>query len=435
MINTKQRWVGILFGVLIIVYIIFYFSRQKEVIPEVVEIYFADRVTAAHKVIIDSYNKKMEGKVKVIPIDFPNFDFSTNERKEILARSLRGRGDSIDLFAVDVIWAQRFAKWCEPLDKYFTQEEIERFVPEILESCYNEGELVAVPLDMVFGIMYYRHDLVSALPNGTEIINKLSNGITWSDFIRLRKAIDPNSPYYVITAADYEGLICAFVEILLGIEPGYFELHGFNFNTPVAKKAVKMMVDLIYTHNVIPAEVLEFTEVPSYQYFIKNDGYFLRGWPSYDKDFTDSPVDLTKEKQLRKTALPRYDNGKAAYVQGGWHVMISKFSNKKEYIVDFLKYLLSDESQELFYKESGYLPVVNTFFEDSVYLKKYPDLAEAKKYMPNIVHRPLHVDYTRYSKIISSYLSRALRKELSVEVALKRCTDDIQLDQLMSPNF
>ena len=122
-VRLKQKW-GLLFLLFVtIAYIIvssFLYRSNKE---DVTEIYFADRITAAHKMLIDKYNELHKGKVKVIPIDFPNFDFSTNERKEMLARSLRGRGDGIDLFAVDPIWVQRFAKWCEPLDKYFSDTE------------------------------------------------------------------------------------------------------------------------------------------------------------------------------------------------------------------------------------------------------------------------------------------------------------------------
>ena len=60
--------------------VIFYVQKSGPQ-PKEVEIYFADRFTAAHKILIDEYNKKMKGKVKIVPIDFPNFDFSTNERK------------------------------------------------------------------------------------------------------------------------------------------------------------------------------------------------------------------------------------------------------------------------------------------------------------------------------------------------------------------
>ena len=64
---------------------------------------------------------------------------------------------------------------------------------------------------------------------------------------------------------------------------------------------------------------------------------------------------------------------------GGWNIMISKFSTKKEAAIDFIKFMISDESQEIFYKEGGYYPVVNSFYQKAEYLKKYPEIEKIKE--------------------------------------------------------
>ena len=122
MFRVKQKWGFIALLLVAILYVVISLLGLRKK-PEITEIFFADRLTSAHQILINQYNNLNKGKVKVVPIDFSNFDFSTNERKELLARSLRGRGDGIDVFAVDVIWVQRFAKWCEPLDNYFSINE------------------------------------------------------------------------------------------------------------------------------------------------------------------------------------------------------------------------------------------------------------------------------------------------------------------------
>lgn len=420
---------------LIPIYFISFSILHTKKVEDPVEIYFADRVTAAHKILIDKYNKQNEGKVKVIPLDFPNFDFSTNERKEVLARSLRGRGDGIDLFAVDVIWVQRFAKWCEPFDKYFSQEEISRIHPYVLESCYSDGALVAIPLDFVQGVLYYREDLIAKLPNSDKIINEINNNITWEEFIKLGKSIKSDNPFYTFPAADNEGLICIFVEQLLGIDKNYFKKHGFNFNTPEAEKALQLLVDLVNKYQLSPPEVVYYTEVPSYQNFIKNNGIFLWGWPSYDKDFLDSPIDTSIEKKLKKTAVPHFKDATPASTFGGWNLMISKFSNKKSEIVDFIKFLLREDSQELFYKESGYLPVLKKFYKEDGFKKKYPEFEQFTKIIESGVHRPAHSEYTKYSKIMSFHFERAIRNKISVKKALSDCTNAIQMEKLMLREF
>lgn len=435
MINLRQRWSFILVVLLVIIYLAIFYFQNKVSPSNIVEIYFADRITIAHRELIDRYNEKMLGKVKVVPIDFPNVDFSTNERKEVLARSLRGTGDGIDLFAVDIIWVQRFAKWCEPLDDYFSEAEKNRIIPQALASCYFEGELVAVPLNMVQGVLYYRDDILKSLNNSEEIISKIKNGISWEEFIKLKSKINLPNPFFIFPAADYEGFICVFVEILLSRNPNYFQKYGFNLDTQDAAESLQLLVDFIYKYQMTPQIVSNFTEVTSYEYFIQNDGLFIRGWPSYDKDFEETPVDPKKENNLRKAPIPWFRNGTKASTLGGWNLMVSKFSDKKKETIDFMKFLMSDESQEIFYRESGYYPIAQKFFNSSEYLAKYPEMIQMRDFIKSAVNRPFNEEYTRYSKIMSYYLEQAIKNQISVKEALAKATNAIQLEKNVVKEF
>lgn len=417
--------------VLAFLYLVPYSLFVRHPKPEVTEIFFADRITEAHRILIEKYNTLHAGKVKVIPIDFPNFDFSTNERKEILTRTLRGQGDGIDLLAVDVVWVQRFARWCEPLGKYFTREELKDILAEPLSSCYSDGDLVAVPLDIVQGVLYYREDLLRSLKGGDDIIRALRNNMTWTEFLALKEELHWQKPFYVFPAADYEGMICSYIEILLSLNREYFSTDGFNFETPEAKEALQLLVDLVQKYKASPPVVTRFTEVPSYAYFIRNDGLFIRGWTSYGKDFTKSPFDKQKESQLRIAPLPHLANGTPASVFGGWNLMISKFSTKKEAVVDFVKFLLSEESQEVFYTEGGYYPVVSSFYSDSAMVLKYPEISNIKELMRTGVHRPPEKEYTNFSKIMSHYFGLAIKNQITVDEALEGATKAIQSEKTL----
>ena len=436
-LRLKQLW-GLLFLLFVTVaYVVIFILTSKPSKSEVTEIFFADMITEAHRTIIDNYNKLNEGKVKVIPIDFPNFDFSTNERKEMLARLLRGRGDGIDLFAVDIVWVQRFAKWSEPLLNYFTKDELKKILDVTLESCYYEGELYALPLFRVQGILYYRDDLLRQQKNYDQIVKKLQCKLTWQEFIDLKSQIDSNGkyPFYVFTGADYEGLICVYMELLLSLDRNYFDKYGFNFDTKEANEALQLLVDFVNKYKMSPNSVANFTEVPSYEYFIKNDGMFIRGWPSFDKDFVQTPFDVSKQTKLQKAPLPFFESGSPTSIFGGWNLMVSKFSNKKQATVDFAKYLLSEESQITFFEEGGSYPVIKSFYLDSLLLKKYPDIKKYKNWLTTAVHRPFNVEYTRYSKILAYYLNAAIREKYSVKEALSQCTKDIQADKVIVKEY
>lgn len=411
---------------MVLLYVAVYYLLAHRQDKPVTEIYFADRMTEAHRILIDKYNAEHAGSVKVVPIDFPNPDFSTDTRKEVLARSLRGEDDAIDLLAVDVIWVHRFAKWCEPFGRYFTEEERKRILPTALRTCYHEGEMVAIPLDLALAVMYYREDLLKSMPGGGQAIEKIKKGITWPEFLRLGARWSGRGPFYVFTAADYEGLICCYIESLLSLRPDYFETVGFRFDTPEAKNALQLLVDLVRKYHVSPAAVSSFTEVPSYEYFVRNDGLFIHGWTSYDKDFKITPIDSVKESNLRKAPVPYPVGGKPSMTFGGWNLMMAKSSTKKAAVVEFVKYLLSDESQEIFYSKGGHYPVISTFYEDSTYRSRFPEIPEINDLLKSGVHRPIQENYTKYSKFMSRYFSLAILGKISVDQAMQRVHASIE---------
>lgn len=422
---TNKRSILILMFIALVYLLSYYFIIQQPQ-NKITEIFFADRITGAHRMLIDRYNQLHAGKIHVVPIDFPNMDFSTNERKEVLARSLRGEGDGIDLLAVDVVWVQRFAKWCEPLSSHFSQQELARILDGPLSRCYAGKELVAVPFFAVQGVLYYREDLLKKSPYGEYIADRLKAPMTWQDFIALKKLLPTDKPFYIYPAADYEGLVCIYLEILLSLKPDYFSSIGFNFETPQAHQALRLLVQLVNEYGITPSIVTSFTEVPSYEYFIDHDGFFIRGWTSYGKDFAFPPYDQNKRQQLRMAELPYPQGGRPASMLGGWNVMISKFSTKKEAVVDFVKFLLQEDSQEVLYTQSGYFPVVKTFYDDTACLAKYPELGFMKQIMKNSVQRPLHKDYTKYSSVMSYCINLAIKKKMSVDRALQMATTMIQ---------
>jgi multiple sugar transport system substrate-binding protein len=430
--NTRQlKWSSgiIILVVLALLYLIPYLFVIRRPDPGVTDIYFADRITDAHRILIDRYNALNAGRIRVIPIDFPNPDFSTNERKEILARSLRGEEDGVDLLAVDPIWVKRFARWCEPLGKYFTGEELERIVPDALYSCYVDSALAAVPLDIALNVLWYREDLLKSSPQGDAVIRELHNTMTWPAFLRLKARLGWTKPFYVFPAADYEGLICSYIDNLLSLKPDYFSTIGFDFDTPEGRKALQLLVDLVHRDGATPREVTSFIETPSYAYYVRNDALFLWGWTTYEKDFKDQPFDREKEEHMRQSPLPYFPGGRPASMFGGWNLMVSQFSKKKDAVVDFVKFLLRDDSQEVLYTESRYYPVVKSFYGDSTSIRRHPEIAEIRETMKMGVHRPAVTDYTNYSKIMSHYFSLAIKNRISVAQAVAGATRAIQSGQ------
>jgi multiple sugar transport system substrate-binding protein len=425
----RQHWGVIFLSLAALSFIAFqaFFSTPRR--NGAVEVFFADRMTDAHRILIDRYNRLHDGKVRVVPIDFPNEDFTTNERKEVLARLLRGQGEGIDVFAVDPIWVQRFERWCEPLDPYFSPQELSRLAAFGLHSCYKDGALVAVPFSNVVEALIYHRDLLLRLPGGAALEAELRAGITWTRFLEFARTCGYRGPYYIYPAAEYEGLICSFTSLFLSLDPQYYQKHGFDFDTREAQRSLQLLVDLVNRYKVTPEEATTMTEVPCYEYFERRNALFVFGWTNYRKDMgnTAGPAD-----RIRLVLPPRFAEGHPASTVGGWNLMVSRISTKKQESIDFIKFLLTPESQEVLLNKSGFSPVLDVFYDDSSYAARYPELAEIRPLLAAGVHRPAHEHYTRHSEILAYYCSQAIRMKITVPEALRQATQQIRAEGLIA---
>lgn len=389
-------------------------------------IYFVDHISSAHQKVIDLFNDRYKGSIKVETIHLSFDKFSTNERKELLARYLRSKNNRIDIFAVDQIWVPRFVKWGVMLNNFIDQKELQNLMPNALQTCYYKDSLYAVPLYIDIALMFYRDDLLKKLPNYAEIIKELKKSITWENFIALQNQISRwKNPFYVFQADDYEGLICQFTELMANQNNPIIDHNGkVLINTPEGKKSLQLLVDLVNKYNVSPRDVAYLKENESFRYFAKNNGIFLRGWPSMYDDENEFLSDSVRAN-IKMAPLPHLAGGNPASVYGGWNLMISKFSQQIPEVIKFAKFLISPEAQKIMYEEGGYLPINKKLYSDEDFINKHKELKFFKELYKTGVHRPFIENYTNVSDILSFYINSAIKEEISVNSALKNAEQKI----------
>ena len=397
--------------------------------PKITKVYLVGDISYAHQQVINEFNNENIGRIKVIPIDLAFKEFTTNDRKELIARALRSKSDKFDLFAVDQIWVKRFAKWAEILNKYISNDKLDKIVPEPLSSCYSNDSLVAVPINIDVGIMYYRNDLLEKLKGYNKLKNELDSSITWSDFIKLGKKLNSKQhPFYIFPAEEYEGLVCSYMELALTAAPETFKNYkNINLLTPGSISALQLLVDMVQEYKISPENVLDFDETASFEYYITNNGYFLRGWPSYMKDKKNLYNYPDKVKNLKYSPLPRLKGFPERSILGGWNIMLSKSSRRKEAAVKFLKFIISRKAQNILYSQGGYLPVLNSFYDN----KDYPKLKFFKKLIDHGVKRPFMKNYTSISDILAYYIHRAINGSLTVHQALSQANTMINSGKIL----
>jgi len=410
-------------------YLFILISDSNSSADKVKHIYFVDNISPAHKKVIDLFNQKYKGSIQVESIDLPFSKFSTNERKELFARYLRSKSEQIDVFSVDQIWLPRFARWCEPLDKYLSAEEKETILPNVLHACYYNDTLVAVPLFVDIGLMYYRKDLIGKLPDAAVIEHALKNSISWEEFVSLGKRFrKEKNPFYIFQADNYEGLMCCFNEMLEGLQKPMYNNDSLFLQSPEAVKSLTLLVDLVHRYKLSPPGVTHFKEMDSYEYFLNHNGVFLRGWPNFLRDYESVYGATGLAKEIGKAPLPHFTGHPTASTMGGWNLMLSKYSVQKREAMIFIKFLMSEEAQKLMYEEGGYVPSNSALYADAGYLQQYPDLKFYQQLFSEGVQRPAHPEYTKISDIISGYLKQSINKTMTPKEALARAEAQIRIE-------
>ena len=334
--NNKYRLVLFLFLAATGVSLLFYFLPGDFQWPDSKKskIYFADNITRAHKKIIANFNAKYGDEIEIVPVDLPFSKFNTNERKELLARTLRNQNSRIDIFTVDQIWVSRFAKWAEPLSRYFSKQELKEILPQALNSCYYENILVGVPLHIDIGLMYYRRDLLSLYPEAVSLEQKLKQSISWDELFELTLIKKFPKPYYLFQGDNYEGLFVHTQEIVAGLGGELIHDGKIDLLNPVFIKGCQHLVDLIHKYKISPMQVTQFNEIASYHYAIIHDIPLFRGWPSLLKEINDFPEAKKIKGHLGVAALPNFNGHPSVSAFGGWNLMVSSNSTTTQILVN-----------------------------------------------------------------------------------------------------
>ena len=431
LIKGSPVWfITILISIVTIIFFL-YLPVQITLFPEaaVKKLYYVDNISEAHRKIIQRFNEIHKNEIEVVPVDLPFSHFTTNDRKVILTRSLRSRSDAIDIFAVDLIWIPRFAKWGYVMDNRFSDSILHNVNEMALKACYQNDSLVAFPMFLDMGVLYYRKDLIRKLPDGEAIEKKIQQSLTWEEFISLGKrfqSMQKSNPFYVFTGGNFEGLMCCFHEMISNKESKkIFNDEHINLNVPEAKRALKQLVDFIHTYKFSPYDVTRFDELNSYLYANENNAVFLRGWVGYHKQYKDFLSDTSNVSNLEIAPMPHFKNHATSSVYGGWSLMISQFSIRKEEALKFISFMFQKENQQLLYDEGGYLPINNEVYEDSVYLSRHKELLHIQQLLKWGRHRPSLENYTRISEIMARSFHKALKKEISITGALTSASKQI----------
>ncbi len=354
----------------------------------------------------------------------------TDQRRQGLMVGLRAKKSDPDIFLMDVAWIGQFAAsgWLEDLNSLPQSEsiEVEKFFPTVVNLAgIYEGKLIALPIYVDGGLLYYRTDLL-------EKYGFRRPPETWKELIDMstkvqarERATNPDFWGFVWQGAQYEGLVCNFLEFAVSNNGGLLLEDGkISVNTLENVQALQFMRDLICNYRISPPNT--FTEMKEEEvriFFQQGNALFERNWPYAwgNHQSESSPV----KGKVGISPLPSFPGGRKASTLGGWHLGISIFSDSKKEAAQFLKYVTSYGIQKQLALNLGWNPGRVDIYEDPEVLSQLPHLKDLRVVFENAYARPNVPYYTQISEVLQRYINAVLAGKMEPVEALVKSEEEI----------
>ena len=353
----------------------------------------------------------------------------SDQRRQSLVISLEAKQPNPDLFLMDVVWLDQFAEsnWLQPLDTYTDTSgfSTDVFFPGIINSVdRNNGKLYALPVFLDVALLYYRKDLLKEF--GYSLPPE-----TWNELVeqaeKIQKAerkTDPEFNGFVWQGAQYEGLVCNFLEYIASYGGGIMKDGKVDLNTKKNAEALGFMRDLIHKYKISPPNTYtEMKEEPSRRAFQRGDALFERNWTYAWKlhQSDDSPV----KGKVGMTLLPHFKGGKSVSTLGGWHIGISRYSDMKKEAWRFIKFVTSYKVQKELFENVGWNPGRKDVYNDKELSEMYPQIKILYEAFKRTVPRPMLPYYSQVSDVIRRYVNDCLAGKINPSNALNEMQNEI----------
>jgi multiple sugar transport system substrate-binding protein len=331
-----------------------------------------------------------------------------------------------DVFLMDVAWLGLFAasNWLAPL------EQVDRspFFAQLLNLVdVHDGRLLALPVYLDAGLLYYRQDLL-------ERFDIAKPPETWPELLEQASTIqeamrqhDPDFYGFVWQGKQYEGLMTNFQEFA-GTQGGFVVSNGarprIGLDQPQNRAALRLMHDLIWTYKLSPAfTYTEMQEEETRLLFQTGGALFARNWPYAWAlhQSKDSPVRGKVGVALPPAPLA----GERTSALGGWHIGVSTFSDVKPLAMAFVQYVCSYAVQKRMVLRLGWNPGRRDLYTDAEVLQHAPHLQVLQKALQIATPRPMLPYYPQLSVIVQRHINNVLAGRVDAASALQEAEREI----------
>ncbi|GAB2536129.1 ABC transporter substrate-binding protein [Gracilibacillus alcaliphilus] len=387
----------------------------------------AEEVTIVYATGVDTTGstlKQIEAFEEAHPhinVEYREMPADTGQQHDQYVTMFSSQSSEVDVFNGDVIWTAEFAQanYALELDRFIAADgiELDRHFDGPIQAGNFDGKQWALPAYVNASFFYYRTDITDTPP------------ATWDDLIEQAGALQGEEGTefgYVLQAAQYEGLVTNFIEIIASYG-GYVldEDNNVIINSPETIKGLEKLAEIVGS-DFVPGNILNFQEIETENAWIAGDAVFARNW-TYMQSSSDDDERSEVVGNVEIAPLPAGDEGTASAL-GGWMAMINRYSEHPEEAWELVKFLASEEGQKILAVEGARAPTVKALYDDADVqaagpLFANPDFVEG---LSTAVPRPVSPIYPEISEIIQIEVSRVLVGEQTAEQAAENMQSQIE---------
>jgi multiple sugar transport system substrate-binding protein len=346
----------------------------------------------------------------------------SNQRRQGLLIPLKARQPDPDVFLMDVVWLAQFADsgWLLPLD-----EDAAPFWPRVVRLVDRRGgKLLALPINVDAGLLYYRKDLLKRY-------GFAGPPATWGELLREARTVQsgerrhhPGFWGYLWEGAEYEGLVCSFLEVAASAGGGIVEDGKIRLDRPANRRALAFLTALIRRARISPPNTYtQMREEEVRRAFQSGRALFERNWP-----YAWALHQAAGSAVAGKTGiapLPHFPGQESAATLGGWHIGISRYTDRPAQARALVRYLTSDAVQKEMALHLGWNPGRRDLYHDPRVLAALPYLRPLRRVLAHAVARPVLPYYGQISRILQRHLNAALAGWVSPGKALRQAQAEI----------
>lgn len=379
---------------------------------------------------IPKFEKQTGIKVEII---YKNNHFELDKK---LKMDFETNTDNYDVISNHSSFFSQYIDHLEPLDAYFSYEDLKDFLPRLLNAGNKDGHLYIMPRHADISCLYYRTDLFEDPANRQKFFQQYGRELTvpktWDEFYEVALFFGQFEGIYGTQfAGKEEALTGRFYEILLANGGKFIDENGnAAFNSRAGVKTITMLKDL-YTADAMPEDMLSYIWDDLAKNWKNGKVAIATEWYSYYSYFQNketSPV-------AGKFDIARQPVGDAG-IHSGWigvhGFSVPKNSQHKKEAAQLISFLTNEENA---YLEGviGYLPVRSSVWDKLIHEAKSSSDPLAKKrlelaktqFSEDSFTPPLISEWIPASNILFPILQQIIIGELDPQEGLDMAANEV----------